>query len=354
MNNQIPLVMDNMVYSLQRTGGGSIYWKYILEGSVKDPRFSVKVIERGDVNNNITWDSSLSYPTIDFIGNKLPLRVDEVLSPNVSDCVFHSSYFRTSKGSNSLNVTTIFDFISQYYFKGFVKSFSLWQMKKAVKHSDVITCISHSTKKDLLKFIPEAKDIPIKVIHLAQDANFQYKECPRKDQVCFIGARQQNYKNFKFAVDVVSKLKDIKLVVIGSKLTDEETTLLADKLGSRYESVVFPSSEEISKIYNESKALLYLSSYEGFGLPVLEAMASGLPVVCLNSSSIPEIAGDAGLMLDKLDMNEAVDKIKSILDDSSFFSSVVEAGLKNAKNFSWDKTTGQTLKLYEDTWNRNL
>ena len=102
------------------------------------------------------------------------------------------------------------------------------------------------------------------------------------------------------------------------------------------------------KFYNIADLFVYPSLYEGFGLPPLEAMACGCPVITSNSSSLPEVIGDAGLMIDPYNSNDLVDKMYQILTNKSLRTELCNKSLKRAKMFSWEKTARETWKVYEE------
>jgi mannosyltransferase len=101
----------------------------------------------------------------------------------------------------------------------------------------------------------------------------------------------------------------------------------------------------LNALYNHAHALIYPSSYEGFGIPVIEAMAAGCPVIAVGTSSIPEAAGDAGLLLDRADA-DAVAELLNRLTDAAFRDIVKSRGLLNAQRFSWEDCYQKTLSFY--------
>ena len=107
------------------------------------------------------------------------------------------------------------------------------------------------------------------------------------------------------------------------------------------------SSEELPLLFSGAKTFLFPSLYEGFGLPVLEAMASGVPVVCSNAASLPEVLGESGLMCDALDVEGLTTAIIKSLEDENWRSRSIELGLSRAKTFSWAKCAQETIKAYK-------
>jgi len=99
--------------------------------------------------------------------------------------------------------------------------------------------------------------------------------------------------------------------------------------------------------YSSASLLVYPSLYEGFGLPPLEAMACGCPVVTSNTSSLPEVVGDAAITVDPYDVDALTNAMREVLTNNGLRKEMVEKGLKQAKKFSWDKTAQETMEVYE-------
>ncbi|MDE6581357.1 MAG: glycosyltransferase, partial [Duncaniella sp.] len=145
-------------------------------------------------------------------------------------------------------------------------------------------------------------------------------------KLLYVGGRQA-YQNFKFLGECIRD-KKFSLLICGSELSREETALLNKHIPGRYSNIVYPDNDELNKIYNSVYALAYPSSYEGFGIPVIEAQCCGCPVIALNASSIPEIIGDDSLLMNSLTKNEFLDKL-DLLQDSGIRSRIISDGLEN-------------------------
>lgn len=345
----IPVVLDNIIFSLQRMGGASVYWKKILEGIQQDDRFDVTIIERTDGHDNkVRQELSLSAKVV--LRDNEPKRYAQFARVNspIEDALFHSSCYRVARNRQCLSVTTVYDFIWAYYVSGLNQKMHMWQIRNAVRGSEGIICISESTKRDLLKLIPEASSKQIKVIPLSYDSGrYSYAKRDRHRQAVFIGARTAQYKNFGLAVESVSIVPDLRLVICGAPLTETERKLLEYKMPGRYVAETFPSSERLCEVLRESIALLYLSEYEGFGIPVLEGMAAGVPVIAINRSSIPEVAGDAGILLEEGSPELVAEQLSRLMNSSNYLTDRVDAGLDRVKLFSWDRTVRETADFYE-------
>jgi glycosyltransferase involved in cell wall biosynthesis len=112
------------------------------------------------------------------------------------------------------------------------------------------------------------------------------------------------------------------------------------------------SEETLATVYNSADLLVFPSSYEGFGLPPLEAMASGIPVITSNTTAIPEVVGDAALMVSPDDPQGIADSILSLLDNSSLQQDLIRRGLERARLFNWDRSAARTLEIYEQVASR--
>ena len=212
--------------------------------------------------------------------------------------------------------------------------------------------VSNSTRKDFGEFYPElAVRSPTAVIwHGNNFDNANRIEGKKKNQVLFVGARD-GYKNFKGAVEsfrlVASDLTDLKLVVAGPPPQHSELSLVHD-LHQRVDWVTYPDENELRKIYAESVALMYVSKYEGFGMPIVEAMSQGCIPVAINHSSLPEIMGDAGILLNSSDPHEIGQAISRCCKDNDFSKVKVRIGEARSKTFMWEKCAKEVLSFYQE------
>lgn len=343
------IVLDNIIFSLQKAGGVSAVWSNLISCLLAD-NVALTCLEYDDAMDNVfRKDTDIPVGAIRRLGKKAS-RLHEFISPKVrlsEPFIFHSSYFRTCSNPNAINVTTVHDFIYEQGKMNLKQKLRVRMDYAAIRRSDVIVCVSENTKADLFRFLPDIDGEKVHVIHNGVSDHFTVLPRPPKPElrnhILYVGGRQ-DYKNFRFAVETVSRT-GLHLLICGSPLSVGEKEMLEEKLHGRYHHLLFPSNKDLNAIYNSVYALLYPSSYEGFGIPVLEAQRAGCPVIALDASSIPEIIGETPLLLTSLSEDEACAKL-ALLEDPDFRKSVTEAGLLNSRRFSWEKMAREYLNLY--------
>lgn len=238
---------------------------------------------------------------------------------------------------------------------------------RTLKTADKIIADSNCTKKDLISYfnIPEEK---IRVILLAADGKFkrlnkeEIKEVKQKYNlnfpfILYVGTWEPR-KGIPSLIRAFYKLKKknihYKLVITGKKgWKYKEIFETIDKLNLQNDVVFtgYVSDEDLPALYNAADLFVYPSLYEGFGLPPLEAMACGTPVITSNTSSLPEVVGDAGIMVDPYDVDGLADAMHKVLTNDGLREDMIKKGLKRAKMFSWEKCAKEMLDVYEEVYN---
>lgn len=216
---------------------------------------------------------------------------------------------------------------------------------------------SHSTKKDLLVTarIPEEK---IRVIYYGVDDHFapgpscrRYLNIPQNKKIVLHVGSEERRKNVTFLLKVLSGVSkhfsDLVLVRIGDRRPYTQDLIKKLSLEQRVMYVTGVQRNLLPSYYRSADLFLFPSIYEGFGLPLLEAMASGCPVIAASTSSLPEVVGNGGLLL-PLDVDEWVAAVSEVLTNESKRREMISAGLRQASKFSWSKAAEETLKVYDE------
>lgn len=239
------------------------------------------------------------------------------------------------------------------------------QIQWAVDKADHIVAISHYTRDDLLRKlqVPESK---VTAIPLAADPVFE--EVPGKNRVegtlreyglqrgfvLFVGTLEPR-KNISMLLRAYARLRRKKaieapLVLVGQRgwlFTEIFETIEQEGIDGHVRHLQGVGDKDLAALYHAAGVLACPSHYEGFGFPVVEAMHCGCPVIASDRASLPEVVGSAGLLLDADDEVAWADAIYRVLTDEELRSELIPAGFEQARRFTWEKTAGATLRVYE-------
>ena len=222
-------------------------------------------------------------------------------------------------------------------------------LKHIISMSDAIIVDSQTTKKDVSTFFstPENK---INVVHLASDMKPVNVQLPSKyglrgDYLLYVGTVEPR-KNLLRLFEAFNQLdQKLKLVIVGVSGWDNKAVYQ-----TKNPNIIFTGyvpEEDLPVFYCNAKLLVYPSLYEGFGIPILEAMNCGCPVITSNISSMPEVAGDAALLVDPYSVEEIKCAVQRLLSDAKLRKRLIDNGVRQASRFSWEKTANETIKVYE-------
>ena len=240
----------------------------------------------------------------------------------------------------------------------------------AVKRSDKIIAVSYSTKRDILKFYPQIKEEKIKVIYHGFDAtlfekkfedDLQKKILRRwklidKKYLLYVGAIQPR-KDLPTLVKAFELFKkqsgksEIKLVLAGGRAWRWRETIEMIENSSVRQDIVLTDKvgfDELAILYRNALLFVFPSRYEGFGIPLLEAFSAGVPVISADNSSLREVGGDGAEYFKSGDYLELAEKIRRMVADEKKRFMMIERGLRQLKNFSWEKSARETLNYLKN------
>lgn len=253
---------------------------------------------------------------------------------------------------------------SEDYNTNFVKWYRFILPRLAKKAARIIT-VSQFSKDELVEML---KISPEKIAKIYNGVGDNFKPQAWEVQKEFINnmglpkryvlvlgskIKKKNYLGLLKAWEILTreeKIKDVSLVIAGGTVNTQEAneiTKLVARLPRVYD-IGYIDNESLPQLYSSAEAFVFPSLYEGFGLPPLEAMACGTPVLVSNAASLPEVVGDAGIYIDPLNIEDMAKGIYKIITDKELQNDLSNKGLKRAKLFTWENTARETFKILEE------
>jgi len=274
--------------------------------------------------------------------------------------LYHCNHHLMGPTKGKPRVLTVHD-LRRYRFPEFYPNSKLGPFEHAVRKADHYIAISQATKRDLEEIfdIPPAK---IDVIYHGGPRNIQEETSDEPDDILakfdlqpnryFVAFssydRRKNLTNTikAFAADTHRLHKDFHLVIVGATPKQQEI-IPADLQEKLQDRIVFTGPlDQLQTILGNATALVYVSLYEGFGLPILEAMAAGTAVITSNVSSMPEVAGDAALLVDPESVYDIAHAMTTLAEDFTKQTQFIAAGRHRRREFSWLRAARETLQVY--------
>jgi glycosyltransferase involved in cell wall biosynthesis len=316
-----------------------------------NPNFETRYFRIPNKLLNLMW-GTFRMPKIDWLVG----RVDLYHSPNYNlNILGHGKSVITIHDLNFLALREHSIYTAKWYYA--------YKIKDYAHQADAVIVVSESTKREVLKYL----EVPGKKVHVIYNGyspafrplveNENTKKVLDKyrikgDYILFVGTLEPR-KNIEGVIRAYHQCKakeDFLLVLAGGRGWKYKTVfgLLEElKLKNRVVFTWYVPESDLPALYNQASLFVYPSFYEGFGIPPLEAMACGLPVIVSNTTSMPEVVGDAGLYVDPHDVKQISHSIDTVLSDDQLRNSMKEKGLERAEMFSWEKTAREILKLYQ-------
>ena len=302
---------------------------------------------------------------LNFSGIKLNSRKYSFIFNNINNFFFtinnllyapniiHSTYYTNRHIDKKTNlVITVYDLVHEIYNNSFFKN-TKHDKKKILERANHIICISESTKKDLIHYynIPDNK---VSVIYLAasNSLKFDININNTKPYILYVGSRRR-YKNFNILIDAYSQSKKVydnfDIVCFGGGFFLNEEYRYFKEKNINLDKIKFVHGDDnlLYNYYKNASCLVYPSLYEGFGLPIIEAMSMSCPVISSNTSSMPEVYADSAISFNPEYSEELMDKLENLLFDSYCQIKLKNKGLVRSKEFSWAKCARETQSVYK-------
>ena len=232
-----------------------------------------------------------------------------------------------------------------------------YKIYKDINSKDYYVTNSEQTRQDVLEYFPFIRDENIKTVLLGADNRFRPSGVKKQEKyvfsLCTLGKRKNiifGIRNFFRFIDK-HNIKDLKLVLGGGTWKKFEAELgkelkMVDK--NKIEITGYIKDEDLPTYYSNALMFIYPSLYEGFGLPVLEAMKCGCPVISSNRSSLPEVLGDCGILINPESDSEMIEAFEKMYYDSGFRSKCIEKGLNIASEFTWERCASELLEFIKE------
>ncbi len=276
--------------------------------------------------------------------------------------IYHCVHHLMPPGARGRRILTVHD-LRRYMLPELYRESKLWRFELAVQRAEHFIAVSQSTKTDLCRIfgVPEEK---VDVIHLAADEGLSPLTDAEKSRLKlkFEGQVGTSLERFVMAVSASCPRKNIERTIrafksIKTRLPDGTKLVVAGvpsrdfderEQGHSDDDIIRTGPvDDLKELLGCADAFIYASLYEGFGIPILEAFACGVPVITSNLSSMPEVAGDAAILVNPYDENAIAKAIEHLCNDERERERLIEAGLKRVNEFAWSKTAAETLGVYE-------
>lgn len=358
------ILYDHQIFGIQRYGGIS---RYFIELAQRIVKMGHSVQIRAPL-----YVTGYPFGTLNPKGLRIPVKLltDEIMHTTnnllssllgqngIATDIYHDTYYvrRVIAPQYTARVVTVHDMIHEKFPNVFSQSDPTTDYKRnAVTNADHIICISENTKKDLIDYFKVNEDKISVVYHGLPQLNPTMRsegaDVTSKPYFLFVGSRRK-YKNFDRFVKAFACSKKISryfdvVCFGGERLVRQDKNLVHSNHLSRQFHFIHGKDTTLAHLYTKAFALIYPSLYEGFGFPPLEAMAFGCPVLCSDTSSLPEITGDAALHFNPYSVESMVQSMENIVDHSHLRDQLIHRGLKRVRSFSWDLCAQNTLGVYK-------
>lgn len=357
------IAIDEQIFLLQPYGGISRLFSELMreltvleeEHSVSLDPLNTQVINRYLLDDpELTGKLGVTQAASEW--HALARYVKNARKTSDADIVHNTFYlpWGLAPKNGARRVATIHDLIPERLPQTRRRLDFLTRKKDYLRKADHIICVSEATKSDLLEIYGE-QEVPVSVIHLGVDPKYvPHAPVPQwlpRDYVLMVGHRGQ-YKDaqtlFRAFARIAPEHRELHLVCLGGGVFNRSEKRMLRKLGLDGRVHQHSIQElDMPGVYGGSRAFVLPSQFEGFGLPVLEAMASGAPTILARSTSLPEVGGDAALYFTPGNDSELAECLSSVLLSPALAQDLRERGFQRAAQFTWRKHALETIAVYQ-------
>ncbi len=361
------ILYDHQIFRAQQYGGISRYFYEIAKRLSAEKGCEVEIFAPFYANEYLgpgtgirVWGQKTGrFPYSGHIRKGINSALTRIMvTPRKDIDIFHETFFTrvNNRPHSAKDIVTVYDMIHEK-FPQYFSDHKTFQKNKAISvhRADHVICISGNTRRDLIELlnVPEEKT---SVVYLGYSLSCEKDSITpinhQKPFILYVGNRN-GYKNYELMLCAYASsnlLKnEISIICFGGGNATAREKCLMTTLHLPHDCVTYMGGDDsvLAGLYASAKAFVYPSLYEGFGIPPLEAMALGCPVVCANTSSLPEVVGDAAELFDpesETDMRAGMEKV---VFSPQHADRLVARGYERIKLFSWEKCAKDTLAVYE-------
>jgi len=360
----VRILFDHQIFSIQQHGGISRYFSEISSRINAYDEFYTEILAPYHQNYYLSSTKNVvvkgryvrSFPMASSFLSVVNTYLSNITPKDFN--VIHETYynFPINPPKNSRIVTTVHDMIHEIFSNQFgANNKTSLKKKNSILKSDHIICVSENTKRDLINIYDVPND-KISVIYLGSSLSSTSKSAAQeyigKPYFLYVG-RRDGYKNFISLAKSIALSKKLRnqfsLVCFGGGEITKQELFQLNEIGFPLDDLVYRNGDDsaLSWHYKNASALVVPSHYEGFGIPLLEAMSLRCPIACSNISSLPEIAGNAAAYFNPWEVDSIIDCLENIVFSPSQLEILSDAGESRIKNFSWDKCAKETSEAYK-------
>lgn len=362
------IAYDFQIFGMQKYGGVSRYFLELANNLARMPGNEVGIVSPLFINAylaaalNQLQVLGKRIPTVRYTGRAVR-AINQLLTPSglkrFQPDLVHETYYSKSRyaPAGAKVVLTVFDMIHERFPESFSPRDPTSGRKAiAVERADHVVCISEQTRNDLIELF-DINPAKVSVVHLGfslttSSSVLEVRKAERPF-LLYVGSRD-GYKNFEGLLRAYAAKPELQhaydLVVFGGGAFNAQEKSLMRALGVSEKNVrqIGGDDSVLAALYRQAALFVYPSLYEGFGIPPLEAMSFDCPVVCSNSSSIPEVVGDAGELFDPHVPDAIGASIERVLSDPVLRQTLIMRGRERIKLFSWERCAQQTMSVYRE------